>query len=94
MVSKYVSILVTMQTAEAVALVKFAKSVSVTAVRRTAKNSKESVTMQNALDRLLQALRDAGYGLPGTTLVQPCLGTEPAVLLLDPVTQPDKNLWS
>ena len=91
MKSKYTSFLVTMKPAEAAAFVKFAKNVSATAVRRTAENPTESVLMQVAIDRLLNALKEVSCGLPDTALGQPCLDTEQAAMLLNPIIRSGKK---
>jgi hypothetical protein len=98
MTSEYDSVVITMKQAEMAAFMVFAKNVSVTAVRRTARNSKEFVLMQEAIDRLLQALRDAGYSFagpaPDPSSAEPCRGTVQSPVLLDFITRPDNKSWS
>lgn len=59
-----VSILLTMNQAQAAALAKFAKHVACTEVRRVATDDKEADLMLDGIDRLLKALNDAGYSSP------------------------------
>lgn len=78
MPEKYISVLLTMNQAQAAALVKFANHVGMSAVRKTAKNRKEAALMKDAIGRLLKAFGDAGYSLPNPLWSQPHSDTEQA----------------
>jgi hypothetical protein len=84
----YVSILLTMDQAQAAALAKFANCVGMPAVRKTAEDDSEAALMAVAIDRLCKAFHDAGHHLPPPIWGQP--GSETSSKLKR-TTPPDQD---
>jgi hypothetical protein len=63
MTDNYVSILLTMEQAQAAALAKFANYVGMQAVRKTAEDASGAPLIRHAIDQLLKAFHDAGHHL-------------------------------
>jgi hypothetical protein len=71
MADQYISVLLTMNQAQAGALVKFANQVALSEIERMAKDYKEFDLIKDGIDQLLKAFYEAGCSLPEPIWGQP-----------------------